>query len=386
MDSIKKNLDNITNNNVNYIFLSFIIVFLIFFSFFIWIFNKLNIRDGDNCKQYNEHAKKYKNEVKSIDGIPSIKKNHRKDIFKNFYYLTAYNCCSGRNYKNNWVDVCALTNALKMGARCLDFEIYSLNNEAIISSSTVDDYTVKETYNSVPFNVAMQTIKTDIDITRPDQYNLPLILLLRIKSNNQKIFDDMGNILKNLFYDPDNSKLLSYSYNYTLINDGNAILYNEQLKVLGKKIIIAVYTDFKSFDKTNLAYLTNIKVENEDVVNSHSILYRYDKLTSKDSRDPQLINNAKKKIIFVLPSLNNSIKNMDSKPAILNGCQCIAMKLQFDDPELKAYYEYFKILNSNRQNIPYALKPNSLRRDMPQGSGQIEKLKMHPAKVIDFFK
>ena len=324
----------------------------------------------------------YKNDVQGIDNIPSRKKNHRKDIFKNFYYLTAYNCCSGRNYKNNWVDVCALTNALKMGARCLDFEIYSLNNEAIISSSTVDDYTVKETYNSVPFNVAMQTIKTYID----EEFNLPLILLLRIKSNNQKIFDDMANILKNLFYDPVNSKLLSYSYNYTLINDGNAILYNEQLELLEKKIIIAVYTDFKSFDKTNLAYLTNIKVENEDVVNSHSILYRYDKITSKGSKDTQLINNAKKKIIFVLPSLNNSIKNMDSKPAILNGCQCIAMKLQFVDPELKAYYKYFEILNLDTQNIPYALKPNSLRRDIPQGSGKIEQLKMHPAKVIDFFK
>ena len=53
MDAIKKNLDTITNNNVNYIFLSFVIVFLILFSFFTWVFNKLQLQDANyHCKNY----------------------------------------------------------------------------------------------------------------------------------------------------------------------------------------------------------------------------------------------------------------------------------------------------------------------------------------------
>jgi hypothetical protein len=52
MDTIKKNLDNITNNNVNYIFLSFIIVFLILFSFFTWLFNKLRLQGDSHCDEY----------------------------------------------------------------------------------------------------------------------------------------------------------------------------------------------------------------------------------------------------------------------------------------------------------------------------------------------
>ena len=38
-----------------------------------------------------------------------------------YYIKTAYNCCSGGSYKNDFVDICNLKSVLKQGVRCLDF-------------------------------------------------------------------------------------------------------------------------------------------------------------------------------------------------------------------------------------------------------------------------
>ena len=127
-------------------------------------------------------------------------------------------------------------------ARCLDFEIYSLNNEPIISTSTSDDFTVKETYNFMSFYDAIQKIKTHHN-TKNKSNNGPLILLFRIKSLNSVIYNKMATILFENFYrknDYDNSQLLPYEYNYTFNTDTTVRLYTTELKVLKNKIIIAV--------------------------------------------------------------------------------------------------------------------------------------------------
>ena len=68
---------------------------------------------------------------------PALKyEGDEKDILvKNFFIKTAYNCCNAGGYKNNWVNICAMTYALKLGARCLDFEIYSIENMPVVASS-----------------------------------------------------------------------------------------------------------------------------------------------------------------------------------------------------------------------------------------------------------
>ena len=43
---------------------------------------------------------------------------------RDYYVKTAYNACSGGNYKNDYVDLCILKDLLKQGVRGLDFEIY----------------------------------------------------------------------------------------------------------------------------------------------------------------------------------------------------------------------------------------------------------------------
>ena len=389
MDTIKKNLDNISNNNVNYIFLSFIIVFLILFSFFTWLFNKLRLQGDSHCDYKKDDKGNLivlrPNEINNgnlNEYIPSALNSSRTDLFRNFYYLTAYNCCSGRNYKNNWVNTCALTNALKIGARCLDFEIYSLNNTPIISTSTTNDYTVKETYNYIDFDDAMNIIKIDsIDNSNKG----PLILLFRIKSLNNIIYDKMGLTLYNKFYKNSNpSQLLSYYYNHQFIGENIAKLYTTELKHLKNKIIIAVHSEYVNFNKTNLSYVTNMKVGKEDDANSKAVIYRDEELMAKGKSNQKLINDSQSRFIFVLPSMNNTNKNMDSMLAFSNGCQCIAMKLQFYDSNLASYYNLFKTINSDNP-IPYALKQFSKRKDKESANISGTGITLEGPDIIDYF-
>jgi hypothetical protein len=398
MDTIKKNLDNITNNNVNYIFLSFIIVFLILFSFFTWLFNKLRLQGDSHCHEYktkddNDNSLSLLSPTTGTittdsnlnQSIPSALNSSRTDLFRNFYYLTAYNCCSGRNYKNNWVNTCALTNALKIGARCLDFEIYSLNNEAIISTSTTNDYTVKETYNYINFDTAMELIRKNRN-SNSNSNKGPLILLFRIKSLNKIIYDKMGRTLYDKFYNTDsnNNQLLSYYYNHQFIGENTAKLYTTELKHLKNKIIIAVHSEYVNFNKTNLSYVTNMKVGKEDDANSKAVIYRDEELMAKGKSNQKLINDSQSKFIFVLPSMNNTNKNMDSMLAFSNGCQCIAMKLQFYDNNLASYYNLFKTINNDVPS-PYALKQFSKRKDKESANTISDSIELNPPDIIDYF-
>ena len=398
MDTIKKNLDNITNNNVNYIFLSFIIVFLILFSFFTWLFNKLRLQGDSHCKEYktkddNENSLSLLSSSTSIinvnsnlnQSIPSAKNSSRTDLFRNFYYLSAYNCCSGRNYKNNWVNTCALSKALEMGARCLDFEIYSLNNEAIISTSTTNDNTVKETYNYINFDTAMEVIRTNSNSNKNNNKG-PIILLFRIKSLNKIIYDKMGITLYKKFYQKEYniSQLLPYEFNYQFIGENTAKLYTTELKYLKNKIIIAVHSEYDNFNKTNLSYVTNMKVEKEAVVNSKAVIYRDVELMAKGKSNKKLINDSKSKFIFVLPSMNNTNKNMDTMLAFSNGCQCIAMKLQFYDSNLASYYNLFKAINDGKPS-PYGLKQFSKRKDKESANTSSPGITLESPELSEYF-
>ena len=77
--------------------------------------------------------------------------NDFKHKLRDYYIKTAYNACSAGTYKNDFVSTCALKDCIRQGARCLDFEIYSVDNKPVIATSSVNDYTIKQTYNSVPF-------------------------------------------------------------------------------------------------------------------------------------------------------------------------------------------------------------------------------------------
>ena len=102
---------------------------------------------------------------------------------RDYYIKSAYNCCSSGSYKNNFVSICALKNVLRQGVRGLDFEIYSVDQQPVVSSSTENNYYIKETYNSISFDEVMSTIANYAfsNSTCPNP-NDPIIFHFRFKS------------------------------------------------------------------------------------------------------------------------------------------------------------------------------------------------------------
>ena len=63
--------------------------------------------------------------------VPISKDN--KYLLRDFYIKTAYNCCASGQFKNDFVALCALETCIQQGVRCLDFEIYSINNLIVLN-------------------------------------------------------------------------------------------------------------------------------------------------------------------------------------------------------------------------------------------------------------
>jgi hypothetical protein len=129
------------------------------------------------------------------------------------------------------VDICALETCIKQGVRCLDFEIYSMNDNPVIAVSSENKYYIKESYNKIDFSVALTAISKAFSGSYAPNPNDPMILHFRIMTNNLKILDKMANSL--------NEKLgrnilgKKYSYEYNKQNMGKV-----PLKDLLNKVVI----------------------------------------------------------------------------------------------------------------------------------------------------
>ena len=100
----------------------------------------------------------------------------------NYNIKTAYNCCAVNTFKNSWVSECALIHCIKVGARCLDFEIYSMNDSPVIGfSSRENNLNIKESFNKIDLHKAMNIINNkafDPEITN-ECGNFPVIVNLK---------------------------------------------------------------------------------------------------------------------------------------------------------------------------------------------------------------
>ena len=139
----------------------------------------------------------------------------------NYHVKSAYNCCAVKSFRNSFVSSCALRNCLKLGVRCLDFEIYSVGNKAVVGASSKDlNINTKETFNDIDFADVLKIINDEgFDNNNTLQYfenndakdsilDFPIILHLRIKTKNRRAYDNMAESLFNVLGD----KLMDSNY------------------------------------------------------------------------------------------------------------------------------------------------------------------------------
>jgi hypothetical protein len=335
--SIKLSNLKLTSSVIVYIVAIFIVLTIIIFS--IWyVFNKLSL-DSKNCSRMN-------NLYGSFPSIQSISTGNDQfsHNLRDYYIKTAYNCCSAGTLKNDFVNICALKNCIKQGVRCLDFEIYSVDNSPVISVSSQNSFNVKESYNTVNFSEAMSIINDYAfsGSTCPNPGD-PLIIHLRIMSNNKPIYDTIANVLYNTL----SRHLLGKKFSYE--NNGKNIGTTPLKNLMGKVIVIV--------DKSNPLFGDTLLDEYVNLA-SNSVFMRAIRFNDvKNTPDMQeLIEFNKKKMSIVLPDLSSSSKNPSAILSLNYGCQMVGLSLQSYDPSLEYYNEMF-----DKAGTAFVLKPKELR-------------------------
>jgi hypothetical protein len=305
-----------------------------------WTWSKLTLKSR-NCRTLYALYKKTPPGFTSVDADGELGCH----ALREFYVKTAYNCCATGEYKNDFVSLCALEDCIRQGVRCLDFEIYSVDDKPVVSVSAIDDFHVKGSYNSIPFADTMKTIQRrafggQSNCPNPQD---PLIIYLRIMSNNRAIYKQMADDLYGTLED----RLLGKQYSYE--NHG-LNLGSVQLKKLMGKVIVAV-------DKTNAILEGSPLDEYVNIATRGPFMRvsRYHDVKNAPSAD-ELIEFNKKNMSVCLPDTGASPDNRSASLPMAYGCQFVAMAYQDFNQPLEHYESIFA-----KAGAAFVMKPANLR-------------------------
>ena len=316
-----------------------VIIFVIIFIALLYFFYMRNLPKYE-CNAMDALYSTINGKIRSItDSDPDC--NY---LFRDYYIKTAYNCCSGGSYKNDFVDTCVLKDLLKQGVRGLDFEIYSIDDKPVVATSTSDSYHVKETYNAVEFSEIMDILRdyAFVTATSPNSGD-PIIIHLRFKSTNQKMYQNFAKLLEkydNLLLGKD------YSYEYQGKNLGEVKLLD-----LAKKIVIIV-------DRSDISFLECQEFYEYVNMTSNSIFMRAsDYYNVKNAPDiNELTEYNKRAMTIVFPDSGVNPTNPSGYLCRASGCQMVAMRYQMVDNFLMENALFFDTCN-----YAFCLKPADLR-------------------------
>lgn len=312
-----------------------LIIILIAFIYYFY-YSRLRKRE---CNNMNAVYGDLNGKIQSIDDSEPF--NY---LFRDYYIKSAYNCCSGGNYKNDYVDTCHLKYLLKQGTRGLDFEIFSIDDKPVVATSTSSSYYVKETFNYIYFGDVMDIIRNYAfaTSTAPNSRD-PIIIHLRIKSTNQGMYKNFANLLKG-FEDVLLPK--DYGFEYYGKNFGTV----ELRKLTGKVVIIV--------ERSNTTFLEVPEFYEFVNMTSNSVFMRalhyYDIKYSPDLQE--LIEFNRQNMTIGMPDKGTNPENPSSIVLRESGCQLLGMRYQQIDSSVEENDVFF-----DENGYAFVLKPERLR-------------------------
>ena len=315
-----------------------VIMFLIVIIVLWWVRSKLSL-DAANCADMDSQWSNF-----PLVHTISLTNPTYGYALRDYYIKTAYNCCAAGQYKNDFVNICALKDCIKQGVRGLDFAVYSVDNKPVIAISTNTDFSTKESYNSVPFETAMKVIQDYAfsGSTCPNPGD-PLLLHFRIMSQNPEICGKMAKAL----YSTLETRLLDKKYSYEF--NGQSLPAEPLLNFMGK-VIIVVDKSNKIFAATPLDEYVNLA--------SNSVFMRtlrfHDVRFTSDMNELMYFN--KKNFSISLPDFSANNDNPSAQLPITYGVQMVGMSFQKLDTNLQYYVQQFDNAGS-----AFILKPEHLR-------------------------
>jgi hypothetical protein len=336
-DPLKYLMQKIASLNdkfVFYILLTFIIIIIIL-ALLYYLNKKTYI-----YKKCQSLDKLYSEKNIKIQNINSSDPNSQY-LLRDYYIKTAYNACSLGSYKNSFCSICVFKDLVRQGVRGFDFEIYSIDNQPVISTSVeYNNYYIKETYNYVPFSQVMEVITNSSYAPNPRD---PIIFHLRIKSTNIPMYQNLADLFKrydNFFLGPD------FSYENGLKNLGETSL----MELSGKIVIIV--------DKSNTTFMDCREFYEYVNMTSDSIFMRalryYDVKNTPDMNE--LIDYNKRNMTIALPDKGADPPNPSSIVCREMGCQMTAMVYSNFDTNLAMDCGFYDKIGS-----AFELKPERLR-------------------------
>jgi hypothetical protein len=330
-------INQMDDNFVIYMTIAIVILIVFIVTIYYLYLNNLQSLEEKNMKYLYSEKSEY---IIPIDSTYSNK-------FCDYNILTAYNACSGGNYKNDFVSLNILNSIITQGVRGFDFAIYNENGIPVVATSTNDSYYVKETYNFVKFSDVMSSLYINCFSDNAPNKTDPVILHLRIKSNDNAVYQELANLFNS--YQSKGVILGSESsFDYRNQNFGQVKLSS----LLGKFVII--------IDGLNKSYLES---ENRDfyefvnLVSNSPNMWSFRFFDILNNYEPeQLENHNRSQMTIVLPDLTNNPDNPSAALARSYGCQMVAMRFQLPDGYLLENIKYF-----DEARHAFVLKPAELR-------------------------
>jgi hypothetical protein len=330
-------INQMDDNFVMYMTIIIIILIVFVVTIYYLYINNLQSSEEKNMKNLYSDKSEY---IIPID-------NTYTNNFCDYNILTAYNACSGGNYKNDFVSLDVLKSIITQGVRGFDFAIYNESGEPVVATSTNDSYFVKETYNYIKFSDVLGVLYSNgFGDSAPNKTD-PIILHLRIKSNDSNIYNSLSNLFK------------SYQSNGVILGNDSSFDYRNQnfgqvklSSLIGKFVII--------IDGLNKSYLES---ENRDfyefvnLVSNSPNMWSFRFFDIVNNYEPeQLENHNRSQMTIVLPDLTNNPDNPSAALARSYGCQMVAMRFQLPDSYLLENTKYF-----DEARHAFVLKPEELR-------------------------
>jgi hypothetical protein len=330
-------MQNLDENFQSYMIMTFVFIILLIMVGYILYLHRL---DNSEVNYINTLYPSLDGNIRPITSNDSDCSGNLYD----YYVKCAYNACSGGSYANDFVDINILKAIIKQGVRALDFEIYSINDTPVVATSTSDNYFIKETYNSVNFSDVMNTISNYAFAggTCPNPTD-PLIIHLRIKSNNQTMYSNLANIFKS--YD---SIMLGKEYSFE--NSGQNLGSLPLLQFQNKIILIV--------DRINNSFLENQDfLEYVNLTSNSAFVRAYNFYNVKNNPDiNELTDYNRRCMTIVLPDSGPNPANPSGYLCRASGCQLVAMRFQYVDNYLMENALFF-----DRVGYAFCLKPLALR-------------------------
>jgi len=109
---------------------------------------------------------------------------------------------SAYNYNTNKIDLALLSTVLQRGVRFLDFEVYSVNGEAVVgysSSLNPSSNTIESSNSPEDTDTYLSSVFNKINLQKPPNLTDPLFIQLRIKSSLPALYSKVARAIDSAF-------------------------------------------------------------------------------------------------------------------------------------------------------------------------------------------